>query len=330
MAGVTVLTPEKTRAKTLFWIVVHASIALLLLAFWLVVSQVLLRAASLESKYGFAPREAPLRGFQSVYALATTQFALWTLVLICAAVWLAREQPTPRRLRAMRAARWLLCSLALALVSVQVLAWTKSAHYASALEAKRGAVGAAFNDLFCETRALQVCTQEDELDKLLLVIGGDQSGTNTTGTSTTTTAAADRSKASTLAIWLRCRDLLVQNHGRMSSQQLKLLADCNPSASTDAWCGDHYISEVSGGSSGDAGASGSPFGANPTIFESLANEWPTRYTRDTMLLAPVVLLTFALSWCLKALNRDGDDGFELIDMKSGQRANAGSTPRSVA
>jgi hypothetical protein len=251
---------------------------------------------------------------------------LWSFVLTCVALWFARQKPSVKSSRVIRASRWLLCGFALLFVIMQVIAWTKSTHYAHQMEINKEEIGAAFNDLLCETRALQVCAQEDELEKLLVVIGGDQSAN--TSESVTTSAA----KATTLAIWLRCRDLLVENRGSVSSQQLKLLADCNSTAATDTWCGNHFLSEVNGDSVNLKAASAaavSPFNLNPEIFQSLKEEWPTRYTGDTTFLSGVVLLTIALTWCLKKLNREANDGFELIDMKAGQRTSAGVEPPLV-
>ncbi|GAB9474074.1 hypothetical protein Gpo141_00011215 [Globisporangium polare] len=326
----TVVTAEKQRARLLVWTACHALCILLLLTAWLVCAELLPRQ-SLASKYDFVPHGhvLPLQAFQRFFTAVSTQCALWTLVLTCVALWCALQKRSVKRSRLIRCCRWLLCGITLAFAILQIIAWSKSTHYAAQMETSKADIGAAFNDFYCETRALQVCAQEDELEKLMVVIGGEQS-TTSSGTSSSTTSV-DSVKAATLAIWLRCRDLLVENRGRVSSQQLKLLSDCSSTAATDTWCGNHFLSQVNGGMDAvdTSGSTMSPFNANPGIFESLKQEWPTR-VNGSWPLAALLVIAIALSWCLKQLTRDATDGFELIDMKNGQRTGgAGSTPTLV-
>lgn len=324
----TVVTTEKQRARLLFWTACHVLCILLLLTSWLVCAE-LLPAQSLASKYDFVPQShvLPLQAFQRFFTIVSTQCALWTLVLASVALWCVLQKRIVQRSRVIHCCRWLICGVTLVFAILQIIAWSKSTHYDTQMIASKADIGAVFNDFYCETRALQICTQEDELEKLMVVIGGEQTTTTSSGNST----SVDAVKAATLAIWLRCRDLLVESRGRVSSQQLKLLADCSSTAATDTWCGNHFLSQVNGG--GDAvdmsGSTKSPFDANPGIFELLKQEWPTRVNGSWPLVA-LVVFAIALSWCLKQLTRDATDGFELITMKNGQHiGGAESTPTLV-
>lgn len=313
----TVHTHEKQRAALRFWTLLLAGTVLLALALWLLVVE-LLPQPSLATKYGFSPSSVPLDRFQHAYRLVATQYALWTLVLTGLALAFAWQTPTATTVRVLRTTQWLLCVLALVFVAMQVVAWTKSTHYAQELALSKSDVGAAFNDVFCETRALQVCVQDDELETLLSVIGGSRSQAP---------ATTDTVKATTLAVWLRCRDLLVVNHGRLATEQLRLLSDCNVTAATDAWCGRHFLRQIAGDTDRGvdvlATTADAPFGANPAVFDTLVREWPMRYRHDALFLGAAVLCAVALSWTLARLRRDGSDGFELIEMK------AASLPRTA-
>lgn len=325
----TVVTAEKQRARLRCWLTCHVLCILLLLTSWLVCAE-LLPAQSLASKYDFVPQShvLPLQAFQRFFTVVSTQCALWTLVLASVAFWCALQTRSVNRSRVIRCCRWLLCGVTLAFAILQIIAWSKSTHYDTQMVASKADIGVAFNDFYCETRALQICAQEDELEKLMVVIGGEQTNTTTNSGSST---SVDAVKATTLAIWLRCRDLLVESRGRASSQQLKLLADCSSTAATDTWCGNHFLSQVNGGGDavGTSGSAKSPFDANPSVFESLKQEWPTR-VNGSWPLATLLIFAIALSWCLKQLARDATDGFELIDMKNGQRTGgAESTPTLV-
>ncbi|KAF1330877.1 hypothetical protein FI667_g4911, partial [Globisporangium splendens] len=300
-------------AGSTVWIVLCAVGAILTAFAWLASFPIVFESSTLANAYDFHP--IPQTITQSVFKVVSTQFAFWTVILCVVGGYVACLKPHKNRVRDLSRVRAVLIGIVCVFIVTFLVTLGTSHGYTSSIETREPEFATKFNDFYCETRTLDVCLKGDQLEDLLALVGD--------GT-TTGSASSTASPSVPLASWLRCRNVMVENHAKATSRQRAFLANVNITTSADLWCGANFQNAKAATPSSNVSVD-TPYELNQEIFSKFKREWPTRLLYDGLLLGVVLLFAIAHCWCLTALLRA--DGFEeLVQDAKFAQSGGGMTP----
>lgn len=265
------------------------------LAAW--ITRWVLAPETLADKYDFAPMSTLV---YSIFGVLQFLVATGSLIAVFVA-WNTKLAANGSRLL-MR-----LCAVAGAMLLVSN--WAANADKRR-IAAQEDRFALQFNELYCNTRTLQVCMDGHDPAVLKRLVTGDKNATS--------------SSIKDAPIWFHCRALvtipITKLRGKyiVYSSDVEIVANpkraflkaSNATDTGDLWCGNMLVFQNNSTESPLVATNidlqpllGSPYEANKRMFDDFQNEWLTRTTHENHYVAISVVIMALLGFVLVKIDR---------------------------